>query len=259
MQTAPSSKDRSDRFLELLRLYFKHSSDDDQLEDDHKDNNNHNNDNDNDNDNNDNNNNNLNQQLSMHDDDDLDFSSHDLAHAKAETLNLSLLQEALEGGDDEFAFMASINESGMDFNFDEDGNGDDNDDIYAGIPKMSDNFIELPEDHEMFQIKRIRSAMVTRNRAVTRRGAISVGSVTESDALRKLDNGIDKQLFFEKGVKYYMNMHLIWIIYVFYNYYHHQWMLSFRKYILKIIPYVVHKKRMKQIKKIYIKDNICYM
>ena len=181
MQTAPSSKDRSDRFLELLRLYFKHSCDD--IEDDEKQNDG-------------------TPDETVDDEDDLDISSQqEPIHAKNQTINLQLLQQELQGGNDEFAFMNSMDSiresnglSGMDFNFDEDEDGANGDnDLHV----IKDDFEHLPEEHEMFQAPtRSRNEIVSR-----RRGAISVGNKAESDALaeEQKDEGIDKELFFEKG------------------------------------------------------------
>jgi len=240
MQTAPSSKDRSDRFLELLRLYFTHSMEPHANDQKHVQG--------------------TDEQAQPVDEDEEDaIRKKEPTHRKQQTLNMELLQQAFgDANHREFDFMQSdIGKQGMEFDADEHavaGHGyqagalreEDDEDEEEEADEQQFNVVD--SDHEFFQISRSRNERVVSPR---RRGAISLGNKDESDdKLAKEREKIDRKLFFDKGCEilyeYAFDMDYLRVLELLPP---KMDVMHLQRYIVKIIPYVVHKRRMTQIKK----------
>lgn len=196
METAPSSKDRSDRFLQLLRLYFEPMAKDEE------------------------------ERLSVlreeEQDDDGDGDEEqelmEPQHTKKQTVNLELLRQEMMNENDEFAFMDCM------------------------------DLEEEQEEHPVHTRQRSGIMDIASTATTTRRhrGAISVGSKLES----RFESGMDRELFLDKGCEilyeYAFDMDYLRVLELLPS---SMDVTFLEKYVRKIIPYIVHKRRMKQITK----------
>lgn len=232
MQTVPSSKDRSDRFLELLRLYF--SSNDTPKNDPH---------------------------IVRMDSAESIGSELDLEprlHRKRQTINLELLTQELNAEPDEFAFMDFASESsrpgsptkyrdrseptGMGFDF------EDENDAVSGSATNSQ-----AEDVEPLNTRQ-RSVGVempnhTRQRSGVPAGGVGIASFNPTGLTSVDENSIETELF-ERGCdilyEYAFEMDPLRVLQLLPA---SMDVTFLENYIRKIVPYVVHKRRTRQIAK----------
>ncbi len=209
-ETAPSSKDRSDRFLELLRLYFGDRNDDKKA-------------------------NKIDgfEKRNLNDGDiDLMFEA-EAKHMKKSTLNLPLLRSEFNPENDSFSFMdAESDGGGMNSDFDELDGGD------IKPRRRSDGVIVAVNENEILPNKEPTLSK--------RRGAISV----EMEVKMKDEMLYDVEEFFEYGCdilyEHAFDMDYLRVCELLPSLMD---IMHFEKYIKKIVPYIVHKRRTVEIKK----------
>eukprot|EP01083_Nonionella_stella_P053338 141117_1 len=185
METAPASADRSDRFLELLRLYFDTQKTDKAI---------------------------------SKEECDVMPRAQPKPKQRRQTINIELLQQELIAANNDDPFMVESGAGGMNFDFDELDDDEDDD-----AEEMKDQITELP-----FQMP-----TRARNRGITEQAS-------KDEARILFDKGVDILLEYAFEIDYLSVLEILPS---------DKDVMYFSRYIAKIIPFIVHKRRITKIKK----------